>query len=290
MQALTLNTAVGSLAANLYLPTSQDGFKPPLVIVTGAWTTVKEQMPAVYAKALAERGFAALTFDFRGWGKSQDDIKYLEDPARKTEDIRAVIDAIEQIKEVDSDKVFGLGVCASTGYMLDAISGNKGVIAGAAIAPWIHNREIAEQVYGGEASVNNLIELGRDAKSSQSVYIEAASMVNENALMFQAPYYTEAERGLIPEYNNLFNVASWEPWLTYDALSGAVQQDKPVLLVGSESMALPAGTHQYLEQSGENVSALWLEDVSQFDFYDVTQPVSESANAVAEHFKHALDA
>lgn len=43
MQAIELNTEVGKLAANLYLP---KGVKnPPVVIVTGAWTTVKEQMP-----------------------------------------------------------------------------------------------------------------------------------------------------------------------------------------------------------------------------------------------------
>ena len=41
MQAITLNTEVGPLAANLYLPKGVE--KPPVVV--GAWTTVKEQMP-----------------------------------------------------------------------------------------------------------------------------------------------------------------------------------------------------------------------------------------------------
>ena len=81
MKSFALSTQVGELAANLYLPTNTDqpNSKVPLVIVTGAWTTVKEQMPAVYAKALSERGFAALTFDFRGWGQSPDAMPYLED-------------------------------------------------------------------------------------------------------------------------------------------------------------------------------------------------------------------
>ena len=155
MKTLTLNTRVGDLAANLYLPeqANQTGQKPPVVIVTGAWTTVKEQMPAVYAKALAENGFAALTFDFRGWGASADSIQYLEDPARKTEDIRAVITAVKSLAEIDSSKIFGLGVCASAGYMLDAVAQNTDVSGAASVAPWLHNRELADQIYGGEASV-----------------------------------------------------------------------------------------------------------------------------------------
>lgn len=87
------------------------------------------------------------------------------------------------------------------------------------------------------------------------------------------------------QYDNLFNVASWKGWLTYDAVSGAADQDKPILLVASEDMALPDGTHQYLENAKDNVSAIWLEGVSQFDFYDVPEHVEKATQAVAQHFR-----
>ncbi|WP_239671052.1 alpha/beta hydrolase [Vibrio variabilis] len=133
MQAIQLDTKVGQLAANLYLPEGVEN--PPVVVVTGAWTTVKEQMPAVYAQALADQGYAAVTFDFRGWGQSDDTIKYLEDPTRKTEDIRAVIDAVANLEQVDGSRVAGLGICASSGYMMDATAGNDKVAAVALVAP-----------------------------------------------------------------------------------------------------------------------------------------------------------
>lgn len=44
------------IAGTLYLPESGDGRPLPAVVVTGAWMTVKEQMPTVYARELAERG------------------------------------------------------------------------------------------------------------------------------------------------------------------------------------------------------------------------------------------
>ncbi len=141
-------------------------------------------------------------------------------------------------------------------------------------------------IYGGAESVQNLIELGKEASRDEAgTYVEAASTTNENALMYQAPYYTETNRGLVPEYDNLFNVASWEGWLTYDAVAGAPEQDKPVLLVGSEAMALPGGTHEYLQRAGDNVSVVWLDSVTQFDFYDVSEVVKTASEAVAEHFR-----
>ncbi|MEM8672518.1 MAG: hypothetical protein AAGF83_01405 [Cyanobacteria bacterium P01_G01_bin.67] len=55
-----------TLVGNLYLPDEyQEGNKLPGVVVTGAWTTVKEQMPATYAESMADRGYAVLAFDFR---------------------------------------------------------------------------------------------------------------------------------------------------------------------------------------------------------------------------------
>ncbi|MBM7074324.1 hypothetical protein JQC92_20240 [Shewanella sp. 202IG2-18] len=75
------------------------------------------------------------------------------------------------------------------------------------------------------------------------------------------------------------------PWLTFDALKGASSQQKNVLIVASETMALPVGAHQYLENSGDNVKAVWLEGATQFDFYDVPQYVNKAAVLVAEHFQ-----
>lgn len=284
VQPINLDTKVGSLAANLYLPAGIE--KPPVVIVTGAWTTVKEQMAKNYAEALTEKGYAAVTFDFRGWGESKDVIQYLEDPARKTEDIRAVIDAVSKLTVVDASKVAGLGICASAGYMLDAVAGNDKVQAVAVVAPWLHDKAMATAIYGGEESAANLIAAAKQARESKTpVIMEAASTTNSSALMYQAPYYTETDRGLIPEYDNKFNVASWDGWLNYDAQLSASIQDKPVMMVSSEAMALPAGAHAYLEKSGDNVKSVWLDGVTQFDFYDQPKAVEDAVSAIVKHFE-----
>ena len=58
------------VAAHLYLPDDYGvGKKYPAIVVTPPVTGVKEQTGGDYATALSKRGFAALVFDPRGWGR-----------------------------------------------------------------------------------------------------------------------------------------------------------------------------------------------------------------------------
>ncbi len=287
---VTFESQNQKLVGNLFLPDGyKEGDKLPGVVVTGAWTTVKEQMPTTYAAALADKGYAALVFDFRGWGESEDSIKYLEDPTRKTEDIHAAANFLVTRAEVDAGKVAGLGICASAGYMSDAAASNPNIKSLALVAPWLHDAKIVDAVYGGAKGVKGLITAAKEAeKSGAPVYLEAASLTNNKAVMYRVPYYTETDRGLIPEYDNKFNVASWDGWLTYDALKTADVQKKPALLVHSEAAAIPQGAKEYAKRGGDNVRLIMLENVTQFDFYDQPEAVNTSVSAVAAHFKKTL--
>lgn len=102
--------------------------------------------------------------------------------------------------------------------------------------------------------------------------------------MYQIPYYTESNRGLIPAYDNKFNLASWEPWLTYDSVAIGAQLDKPTLIVHSEAAAIPQGAHAFFALLEGDRSELWLDDVAQFDFYDKPESVTRAADAAAAHF------
>lgn len=294
VKEVTFESNNQTLVGNLYLPDDyQVGTELPGVVVTGAWTTVKEQMPATYAAAMADRGYAALAFDFRNWGESGGDMRQLEDPANKTEDIVAAARYLTTREEVDSDRVAGLGICASSGYMADAAVQSDKIKSVALVAPWLHDREIVNEIYGGQESVQNLIETSREAQSQYEATGElslapAASNTDEDAIMQQVPYYTEPERGAIPEYVNKFNLASWEGWLTYDAIAIADNLTKPVLIVHSEAAAIPQGAQEFYSRLSGEKEQLWLENITQFDFYDNPQAVTAAGNAVAEHFEQTL--
>ena len=144
---VSFESAGQTLAGDLYLPdTYRAGERLPAVVVTGAWTSVKEQMAGTYAAELADRGYAALAFDFRGWGKSPGAPQYLEDPARKTEDINAAVNYLATRPDVDSERIAGLGICASAGYMSDAALQNEHISSLALVAPWLLEVAAAQDV------------------------------------------------------------------------------------------------------------------------------------------------
>ncbi|MEM8972776.1 MAG: alpha/beta hydrolase [Pseudomonadota bacterium] len=281
-EAVSFDSSGGTLKGILYKPEDATGALTG-VIVTGAWTTVKEQMPGTYARELAARSYAALAFDFTGWGESEGVPRYVEDPAVKTADILAATDYLAGRDDIAD--ISGLGVCASSGYMAAAVADDTRLTKLALVAPWLHDPEMAEGIYGGPETAANLIAASEAEDAAETVLL-GASATDENSVMYQAPYYTEEDRGLIPAYDNKFSVLSWKPWLTYDAQVSADRLTKPTLMVGSPSIALPAGAAAYEARMNAPLEKLWLgEDVTQFDFYDRADAVKASADAVAEFFK-----
>ncbi|MCT4609283.1 MAG: alpha/beta hydrolase [Pelagimonas sp.] len=278
-----------SLSGTLYLPEGHDNSPLPTVVVTGAWTSVQEQMPANYAREMAERGFAAFTFDFRGWGKSGDlpqSVRFKEDPAAKTSDIKAAFEFIATLPEVDGNQINGLGICASAGYMVDAVAGNDLVNRIGLVAPWLQNSEIVEAVYGGAEGVAGLIEVSQAADAAGGQIIPAAGPEGaEGVLMPIGGYYYEADRGGIPEYDDKWNNAGWEGWLTYHPADNPQRLNKPLAIVHSESAAIPQGVKTFLNGFAGDATAQWLEGVTQFDFYDNPEDVTRAANTMADHFR-----
>lgn len=270
------------LVGTLYLP---EGATPSeAVVVTGAWMTVKEQMAGRYAEELAERGIAALAFDFRGWGQSEGRPRALENPERKIADIVAASGFLQQ--QLPEARISGLGICASAGYMVEAAERTATLQRVALVAPWLHDAAIVDTVYGGAEGVAKLIATGQAAEAQfaatgTEVTVPAASSTDRSAVMFQVPYYTEADRGLIPEWDNRFNVASWEGWLRFDAIKDAGKLTQPFLMVHSEAAAIPQGAKQFYAAVNAPKQQLWLDGIGQLDFYDRDAPVDAASDAVA---------
>jgi fermentation-respiration switch protein FrsA (DUF1100 family) len=278
-----------TLSGTLYLPEGHDGSALPAVVVTGAWTSVEEQMPAVYAHEMVERGFAAFTFDFRGWGKSgdlPDGVRFVESPSAKTSDIRAAFDFVATLPEVDATRINGLGICASAGYMIDAVAGNDRVQRIGLVAPWLQNQELVEAVYGGAEGVQSLIELSRNAEAAGGQIIPAAGPEGaDGVLMPIGGYYYEEDRGAVPAYDNQWNNAGWEGWLTYHPADNPKRLTQPLAVVHSEAAAIPQGVKSFLEGFAGEATLRMLEDVTQFDFYDNPEDVTRAADTVAAHFQ-----
>ncbi|GIT93187.1 hypothetical protein JANAI62_36690 [Jannaschia pagri] len=283
-RAFSFENEGATLSGTLYLPEGHDGTALPTVVVTGAWTTVEEQMPATYAQQMVQRGFAAVSFDFRGWGKSGDlpqNVRFVESPTAKTSDIEAAFGMIGDLAEVDARNIFGLGICASAGYMVDAVSNTPSVKAIGLVAPWLQNEEIVNAVYGGAEGVQELIEMGR----AGGIIPAAGPAGTEGVLMPFDGYYSDPALGAIPAYDNQWNNAGWEGWLTYHPADNAERLNQPLAIVHSESAAIPQGVSTFLNGFLGDATLQMLEGVTQFDFYHNDEDVTRAADAMAAHFR-----
>jgi dienelactone hydrolase len=279
-----------TIVGTLYLPADAGTTRLPGVVVTGAWTTVKEQMAGRYASELASRGVAALAFDFRHWGESGGTARELEHPTLKIQDIHAAVDFLAGHSGVDPGRIGGLGICASAGYMAAAAATDPTLGRIALVAPWLHDAAIVDAVYGGREKVEALIETGRRAQADFDrdgtlTRIVAAGKSDGEVLMPGEHYYSDPARGLIEAWPNRFNLASWEPWLTFDAQRFAPMLRAPTLIVHSEAAAIPEGAQRFLANLRAPARAVWLDGVTQFDFYDQDEAVATASDAVAAHLK-----
>ncbi len=97
------------LDADLYLPDDGGAGAPyPVVIPSSGYQGLKVIHPERFARTLAPRGYAVLAFDYRGFGLSEGERGRLV-PQEWAEDLRAAVDRVSAMPEIDSDRVGLLG-------------------------------------------------------------------------------------------------------------------------------------------------------------------------------------
>ncbi|MEU8951471.1 alpha/beta fold hydrolase [Streptomyces sp. NPDC048489] len=275
------------MTGKLYLPSRASAGPAAAVVVTGAWGTVKEQMAAGYARELAARGYAALTFDFRGWGESEGRPRSMEDPFAKAADITAAAEYLASRTDIDANAIGALGICASSAYLATAASRTDLIKSVVLVAPAVPSPATVAEHLGGDEGVTALRAAAATAQQEfERTGVE--TLVPSVPPSSEAPapgadYYTNPERGNIPEWDNTFNMASWTQWFAYDAQAAASDLKVPLLTLHSAAAAAPDSVREFVARVPQ-VTEIWLDEVSQFDFYDQPGPMDTACDAAAEHF------
>jgi len=107
-----------TLRGTLYLPERQLGVPLPAVALGHGWGMVAGGDLEDYARAIAARGIACLTFDYRRLGRSDGFPRQEIDPAWQQEDYRAAITYLCSRSEVDADRIGIWGSSYSGGHVL----------------------------------------------------------------------------------------------------------------------------------------------------------------------------
>jgi hypothetical protein len=286
-------TNVGeTLVGTLYRPAGQEG-RLPGILVAGSWTTVKEQMAGLYARKLAQHGFAGFAFDFRGWGESGGEPRAFESPRKKIADVHAAAEQLRGMAHVDPERTGALAVCASAGYVAHAVAGGAPLRSVVLVAGWLHDPESVKSFYGGDQGVARRVSAGRNAaehyRSSGNVeYVPAYDPSNPDAgMFFELDYYANPERGRVPSWDNRLAVMSWPEWLQFDALSAASRVRVPTLMIHADGAALPDNARRFFAELAGPKELHWTEG-TQTDFYDLPSHVDPAVQLAAEHFGRTL--
>jgi len=289
-ERFTFTRGGDQLVGTLFLPS-----EPPVaaVVTTGPLTSVKEQATGAYARALAERGFAALAFDHRGFGESEGQPRQLEQPEGKAADVSAAVTALGTDERTRGLSVLAVGVCAGGGYMARAVADDPRIRAFAGVAGYYSDAaafaESSPQAYQaaidrGRAAERRWLETG-EVETIPAVAPDGGDVA---MALHEAYEFYGTRRGAVANYTNAFAVQSFAYTTSFDAQEAAARIRVPFLLVHSEHALAPPLARQFYAGVGAPKSALWLQSEGQIDFYDDPRLIGPAADAIAERLASAL--
>ncbi|MEV1082372.1 alpha/beta hydrolase [Streptomyces sp. NPDC050211] len=289
------------VAGILYLPDTYSGRPLPAVVVGHPWGSVKEQTASVYAERLAREGFAALVFDAAHQGESEGEPRNLEDPFQRTEDFRSAVSYLASRGDIDPDRVGGLGICASGGYLSSASQTDRRIKAVATVSAF----DIAGGLFEGVGRVQGL-EV-RDALLDQAGVLRNAEARGEGVinLTLVPPTAAEAaafpERSIYREGHEYYRTpraqhprsANWavvraDVMAQYSAFAHQSWiSPRPLLMIAGTDADTRYFSEEAIAQAAEPKELFLIEGATHIDLYDKDAYVTSAVAKLSEFFgKH----
>lgn len=292
IERVTFEVGGEQVVGELHLP--ENGAPFGAAVLLGPLTSVKEQATRSYARALAERGWAALSFDPRTFGESGGQPRQYESPPAKVEDVRGAVQFLASRPEVDPARIVAVGICAGGGYMAGAVAAEPQIRAFGAVAGFFHDAAMQRQ-WMGEEQLQAQLERARAARerfeaTGEVESIPAVGAPGEEVAMplAEAFDYYGTERGAIGGYVNRFAVMSREHTLPWDAQEAAARITVPTVMVHSDKALAPALARSFYDRLAGPKQIHWVESEGQIDFYDDPARVEPAADHLDQAFRAAL--
>ena len=127
----TFESAGETLVGNLFLP---EPTSAGVIVAVGPLTSVTEQAAGTYAQAMADRGYAALAFDYRYFGESGGEPRFHYDPWLIVSDYVNAVAYLMAREDVAAEQVAAVGVCMGGGYAIAAAARERRLAACASFA------------------------------------------------------------------------------------------------------------------------------------------------------------
>jgi uncharacterized protein len=227
----------------LYLP---EGEGPhPAVVLAGGWCYVRELVMPYYAQAFAERGIAALVFDYRNLGVSEGVPRQHLDPWMQVRDYQNAVSFLTTRPEVDADRIGAWGISYSGGHVIVLAATDPRVKVIVSQIPVVDGYENMRRVHGtmGYRRLWATILEDRErrfADPESRLHIPHATAEPDRDLStwpFPETFHTFAalKASEAPLYQNSSTVESVDLLLNYDIIPFARRvYDTPTLMIVAE--------------------------------------------------------
>lgn len=122
LQKVTFDTQYRmKVAGNLFTPKALNrNVRTPALVVGHPMGAVKEQSANLYATKMAEQGFVTMSIDLPFWGESDGQPRNAVAPDLYAEAFSAAVDFLSTRPFVDRERIGGIGVCGSGGFLVSA--------------------------------------------------------------------------------------------------------------------------------------------------------------------------
>jgi fermentation-respiration switch protein FrsA (DUF1100 family) len=296
-QRITFLSDSLTIVGDLYLPSTSSGHPAPAVVLTGPFTSTKEQVTGNYARRLAESGFVTLAFDHRNFGESQGTPRQHEDAQGKISDLRDAVSFLANHPAVDPNRIGACGICLGGAYALPFATFDPRIKALALVTSAFNEAERIRQRFGAEGYHQQLENAAattqRQSQTGITEYLPAVAPDNGVAVMMgQEPYeYYGTDRSASPHWVNQISILSIKTLLTLNVGYTFPLLTLPTLLVhGKTDMICPPEDAAWTyENLAEPKRILWFDTKNHIDLYDNDEFVSPAVVAVTDWFNSYLD-
>jgi len=241
-QSMSFLVGGAKVSGILHLPARADDVRLPCVVLAHGWGMVMEGDLQNYAASIADKQFAAFTFDFRNLGLSDGLPRQLIDPVRQIEDYRAAITFVRGLPAIDPERIGLWGSSFAGGHVLAVTAMDARVRCAVAQVPTISSWKTARRKLSPDQLRENQAMLIADREASdrgaEPGIIKTVGSVAGERVTYSDPHslaYMMRQGEICPSWRNYSTLSSIERARCYEP--GAYVDrivDTPLLMIVAE--------------------------------------------------------
>jgi fermentation-respiration switch protein FrsA (DUF1100 family) len=288
---ITFTSNGNHIVGQLHLPEkAQFGEQIPGVVVVGPASSVKGQVPTIYAARLADLGYAALAFDHSTYGESEGWPRSDEDPFAKIEDVKNAVTFLAGHDTIDAGRIAAVGVCAGGGYAPAAAVADRRVKVVATVSG-LPDLRATITAAGDWQSIMVAADNARDeyARSGRPTHVPFLADGELDVWRENGKKFYLTDRNQDPNWRNETLLWSYDKMIQFSAIDTAdLLAPTPLLVIaGSQAETLDQSERLYEHAQGVHEFHA-IEGGTHFDFYDRPEYVGPAVTKINEFFTNHL--